>query len=319
MRIRTIKPEFWISESVGRLTRDSRLTFIGLWSVADDHGRFRADPRYLAGQLYPYDSDALEVINAALVELTREGSLTLYVAAGSAYGVLNGWKTHQKIDKPSAAKLPSLADGEVVDVSGLAKPREASRGTREGSGRAREPSGEETREGSGEDQGRDQGSGKGRDQGEEAPSAGSRKGSRKPKAQVELPNVVPPPPPRPPTRIGKLHGFFIEERGFRLTDEPPDGCGLEVAEPDEPPNWALSGATLTKWCELFSDLPEEEQDRSIRGMIRLWLSEPYWAAPVDKKTGKPSTPYPWGAFLTEGQYLKAFAKLTADDPKAGAA
>lgn len=59
MRIRTIKPEFWVSESMGRLSRDARLIFVGLWSLADDYGRFRADPRLIAGQLLPYDPDEI--------------------------------------------------------------------------------------------------------------------------------------------------------------------------------------------------------------------------------------------------------------------
>lgn len=156
------------------------------------------------------------------------------------------------------------------------------------------------------------------------PSAqeGSRpKKAKKLKGQGDLPGVPPSPPPalKPPTRIGKLHAFFLEERSFRLTDEPPDGLGFPEAEPDQAPNWGLSAATLTSWCALFPTEPEAEQDRLIKGMIRLWLLEPYWASPVDKKTGQPSTPYPWGAFLTEGQWRKAFDKLTGDDSKAGAA
>ena len=41
-RIRTIKPEFPQSESMGRVSRDARLTFILLWTMADDAGRLRS-------------------------------------------------------------------------------------------------------------------------------------------------------------------------------------------------------------------------------------------------------------------------------------
>ena len=303
MRIRTVKPEFWISESVGRLTRDSRLTFIGLWSVADDHGRFRADPRYLAGQLYPYDGDGLEVITAALAELTREGSLTLYVVAGSAYGVLNGWKTHQKIDRPSAAKLPGPSEGQVVDVVELGKRREAS---------------PQTREGSCEDQGREgKGSGKGSGKGEEQGEGTAARRSKKPKGQVDLLPAPPPPPeappaPRPPTRIGKLHAFFQEQREGRFLLPPPHGLDLGEAPPDEPPDFPQSAAALAQWVKRWPELPADEQDARIRAVICAWLEIPYWVSPKDEH-GKPSTPYPWGAFCTRKQFERACALAFPED------
>jgi hypothetical protein len=57
-RIRTIKPEFPQSETVGKLSREARLLFILLWTIADDEGRARAASRMLASLLYPYDDDA---------------------------------------------------------------------------------------------------------------------------------------------------------------------------------------------------------------------------------------------------------------------
>ena len=54
-RIRTIKPEFPQSESVGRLSRDARLLFILLWTLVDDSGRTRGGYQLLASLLYPYD------------------------------------------------------------------------------------------------------------------------------------------------------------------------------------------------------------------------------------------------------------------------
>lgn len=77
-RIRTIKPEFPQSESVGRLSRDARLVFILLWTVADDEGRSRAASRMLASLLYPYDDDAPKRIDGWLSELEREKCLIRY-------------------------------------------------------------------------------------------------------------------------------------------------------------------------------------------------------------------------------------------------
>lgn len=125
MRIRSIKPEFWVSESMGRLSRDARLIFVGLWSLADDHGRFRADPRLIAGQLLPYDPDGAEVASRALASLREEGCVVLYEVDRSRYGAITGWKQHQKIDRPSASRLPQPPE------TALANPREASASPRE--------------------------------------------------------------------------------------------------------------------------------------------------------------------------------------------
>lgn len=139
MRIRSIKPEFWASESMGRLARDERLVFIGLWSLADDHGRFRADPRFITGQLFPYDTDGVGMVSRALASLRECGSIALYEAEGSKYGVVCHWKAHQKIDRPSASRLPQPPEIPLASIREPSPtPREPSceeqgTGNREGS------------------------------------------------------------------------------------------------------------------------------------------------------------------------------------------
>jgi hypothetical protein len=71
-RIRTIKPEFPQSESMGNVSRDARLLFVLLWTLCDDSGRTRAASRMLASLLYPYDDDAPGLIDGWLGELERE-------------------------------------------------------------------------------------------------------------------------------------------------------------------------------------------------------------------------------------------------------
>ncbi len=119
-RIRTIKPEFPHSESVGALSRDARLLFIQLWTVVDDDGRSRAASRMLASLLYPYDDDAGTLIDGWLKELETSGMIQRYSASGSQYLQICKWRDHQKIDHPSKSRLPAPEDG-------LANPREDSR------------------------------------------------------------------------------------------------------------------------------------------------------------------------------------------------
>lgn len=122
-RIRSIKPEFPQSESIGHLSRDARLLFIQLWTLVDDSGRARAASRMLASLLYPYDDDAPELIDGWLSELEDEHMVRRYVVDGSTYLEITNWQKHQKIDKPSPSRLPSFDDGSALVES----PREPSR------------------------------------------------------------------------------------------------------------------------------------------------------------------------------------------------
>lgn len=110
-RIRTIKPEFPQSETIGRLSRDARLLFIQLWTFVDDSGRARAASRMLASALYPYDDDAPKLMDRWLGELEREGCIRRYVVDGNSYLDIPNWLKHQKIDRPSASRFPGFDEG----------------------------------------------------------------------------------------------------------------------------------------------------------------------------------------------------------------
>lgn len=121
-RIRTIKPEFPQSESMGRVSRDARLCFVMLWTIADDSGRLRGNSRMLASLLFPYDDDAKKLMDKWLTELESEGCITRYSVAGDSYLAITEWLAHQKIDRPSPSKIPPPIEGSRV----VANPRESS-------------------------------------------------------------------------------------------------------------------------------------------------------------------------------------------------
>ncbi|MGA0595631.1 hypothetical protein [Enterovirga sp. CN4-39] len=121
-RIRSIKPEFPQSETIGKLSRDARLLFIMLWTIVDDEGRARAASRMLASLLFPYDDDAPASIEGWLAELERESCIRRYEVDGSRYLDIPNWLKHQKIDKASKSKLPQFDDASRT----VAKPREPS-------------------------------------------------------------------------------------------------------------------------------------------------------------------------------------------------
>lgn len=112
-RIRTIKPETSEDEKLGQVSRDARLMFILLWTICDDHGRFRAAPVHLRSRLFGYDDVSLTEVADWLGELAGIGRVRLYEVDGERYGVVANWTKHQRIDnasKPLYPEPPTVGD-----------------------------------------------------------------------------------------------------------------------------------------------------------------------------------------------------------------
>jgi hypothetical protein len=110
---------------MGNIPRDARLLFILLWTIADDHGRLRGHPRFLAHRLFPYDIDAEPKIIGWLQSLEAEGCISLYSHGRAQYIAITNWKLHQKIDHPGASKIPEPPEvGQVrLPLPELSPPR----------------------------------------------------------------------------------------------------------------------------------------------------------------------------------------------------
>jgi hypothetical protein len=122
-RIRSIKPEFWEDERIGTLSRDARLLYLGLISLADDEGRFRASSVLLRAQVFPYDHKT--DVPAWMDELVAAGRVVRYSFDGETFGAIKTFPRHQKIDRPTPSKLPSPDDpGAIREPS--TSPREDS-------------------------------------------------------------------------------------------------------------------------------------------------------------------------------------------------
>lgn len=106
-RIRTIKPSFWGSRPVKRLTRDARLLAIGLISFADDDGRFLASVPAIAGFVYPNDEDlAPRLVRKWLDECVGSGLVHEYEREDIRYACLPTWHEHQVINRYTPSTLP---------------------------------------------------------------------------------------------------------------------------------------------------------------------------------------------------------------------
>lgn len=113
-RIRSVKPEFWTSQTLARCTRDARLVFVGLWNEADDDGRLVDAPKLLAGALFPWDEDIDAAwMNARLAELVAVGVIVRYEIAAQRYIAVPSFREHQHPDKPKPSKLPAPPENRI--------------------------------------------------------------------------------------------------------------------------------------------------------------------------------------------------------------
>ena len=113
-RIRTIKPEFWVSEQIVECSPNARLLFIGMWNFCDDGGNHPASPKSLKMQVFPGDDFTVQYISDLVSELENQGLIIDYQANdGKMYWHVTGWH-HQKIDRPSF-KYPKFDDNSSND------------------------------------------------------------------------------------------------------------------------------------------------------------------------------------------------------------
>ena len=122
-RIRNIKPEFWTSVPVSRLSHRGRLLFQSIWTHADDGGVVAEVVPQLRVQTFPYDSDVTDaqiegdIAQMIDVGLLRRSQATARNNSGSWHGtqivdvlVVCNWHEHQKTQKPTK-KYVLVEDG----------------------------------------------------------------------------------------------------------------------------------------------------------------------------------------------------------------
>lgn len=137
-RIRTVKPEYWKSESIALLTMQTRLTFIALWTYVDDNGVGKDNAQLVTAEVYPLEKDpraTLAHVQHSLDELADAGRIVRYSNAGRSYLHITNWREHQRIDRPNKARYPLPDDdGSVLtstDPEHDPGPNEPSRNPRE--------------------------------------------------------------------------------------------------------------------------------------------------------------------------------------------
>lgn len=91
-----MRPEFFSDPVVSRLSVAARLTYIGLWCVADDAGWLGWDVDHVGALLYPYESGRVRTkrVERAGAELVEAARMVLY-PCGCA--LIPRLEDHQKI------------------------------------------------------------------------------------------------------------------------------------------------------------------------------------------------------------------------------
>lgn len=118
MRIRSIRPEFYDSESMGNVSWDARFVFECLWSYVQDNGVNRDNARMIRGTCMPYDGDeVIPRIETALDELEDAGCIVRYEWRGKHLLWLPNFLTYQKITNPSVCLFPTPEEADVREVS----------------------------------------------------------------------------------------------------------------------------------------------------------------------------------------------------------
>jgi hypothetical protein len=122
-RIRTIKPEAFTSESLAKVSITAERTFFGLLTQADDHGRHRDQAAIIAGLLWPLRPEHTAIcVEEDLTQLEAAGLICRYKGCdGKPYLHVVTWFQHQKINNPSASRLPGCHEHQPDKQCGACK------------------------------------------------------------------------------------------------------------------------------------------------------------------------------------------------------
>lgn len=108
MPSRIIRESALTSPSLAKLTAHAERLWWRLTIVADDHGRFDANPEVVRARCYPllllvY---SVEDVQTQLAELVKSGGIKRYRVEGRMYGYFVNWERYQRAPR-SVPKFPN--------------------------------------------------------------------------------------------------------------------------------------------------------------------------------------------------------------------
>jgi hypothetical protein len=109
-RARNIKPGFFKNEILADLPCETRLLFIGLWTLADREGRLEDRPKRIKAELFAFDDFEVEPM---LDRLRTDGFVLRYEVDGKRYIEITNFVKHQDPHyKEKASEIPPPPGGE---------------------------------------------------------------------------------------------------------------------------------------------------------------------------------------------------------------
>jgi hypothetical protein len=107
-RIRSVKHGLFRSRTLAGTSPRARLTFVGLWTLADDEGRYEYEPELLKADLWPWEEDVtVKDAHECVLELAARQRVCLYEHAGKTFLHVVNWHEHQKISHKTESRLPA--------------------------------------------------------------------------------------------------------------------------------------------------------------------------------------------------------------------
>jgi hypothetical protein len=113
-RARNIKPGFFKNEELVELLPETRLLFIGLWTLADREGRMEDRPKRVKMEIFPADQFN---VDSMLNDLQAAGFLTRYEVDGCKYIQVTNFVKHQDPhyrERASTIPPPAGVANEIV-------------------------------------------------------------------------------------------------------------------------------------------------------------------------------------------------------------
>jgi hypothetical protein len=127
-RIRTIKPEFFTSESILALEPLARLFFISLWCEADREGRLAWKPQTLKYRYLPADKCDIDSLADSLI---KQKLIEIYTIGDDTFCQVTGFDKHQVVNnRERESTIPKNTDASFTRESGV-----KAEGRKEGKGK----------------------------------------------------------------------------------------------------------------------------------------------------------------------------------------
>ena len=113
-RIRTVKPDFFLSEDLAQHPPLTRLLFLGLLTLADCDGRLGDRPKRIKVQVLPYDECD---VDEALDALASTGQIVRYEVEGERFLEVCAFRKHQRLSGKEAqadSLIPGPSKGTIL-------------------------------------------------------------------------------------------------------------------------------------------------------------------------------------------------------------